>query len=113
MKPLLCYQNFSETDIIKMFGFHQTVDMLMGTNCTPLLTDLFHDSIEAYFIQGLRKKIKKKLARPINCTFCYIDDVLSLSISKFGDFVDRIYPIELEIKIPHIQIGLLHALSYT
>jgi hypothetical protein len=28
----------------------------------------------------------------------YIDDVLSLNNSKFGDFVDRIYPIELETK---------------
>ena len=31
-------------------------------------------------------------------TFRYIDDVLSLSNSRFGDFVDRIYPIELQIK---------------
>ena len=31
-------------------------------------------------------------------TFCYIDDVLSLNNSRFGDLVDRIYPIELEIK---------------
>jgi hypothetical protein len=29
--------------------------------------------------------------------FRYIDDVPSLTNSKFGDFVDRIYPIELEI----------------
>ena len=28
----------------------------------------------------------------------YIDDVPSLNNSRFGDFVDRIYPIELEIK---------------
>jgi hypothetical protein len=28
----------------------------------------------------------------------YIDDVLSLNNSRFGDFVDRIYPIELKIK---------------
>ena len=28
----------------------------------------------------------------------YIDGVLSLNISRFGDFGDRIYPIELEIK---------------
>jgi hypothetical protein len=28
----------------------------------------------------------------------YIDDVLSLNNSRFGDFVDRIYHIELEIK---------------
>jgi hypothetical protein len=31
-------------------------------------------------------------------TFRYIDDVLSLNNSRIGDFVDRIYPIELEIK---------------
>jgi hypothetical protein len=30
--------------------------------------------------------------------FRYIDDVLSLNNSKIGYFVDRIYPIELEIK---------------
>jgi hypothetical protein len=30
--------------------------------------------------------------------FRYIDDVLSLNNFRFGDFVDRIYPIELEIK---------------
>ena len=40
--------------------------------------------------------------------FRYIDDVLSLYNSKFGDFVDLIYPIELEKRIPQIQIGLLH-----
>ena len=33
-----------------------------------------------------------------NFTFRYIDDFLSLNNSKFGDFVDHIYPIELEIK---------------
>ena len=30
--------------------------------------------------------------------FRYIDDVLSLNNSRFGDLVDCIYPIELEIK---------------
>jgi hypothetical protein len=30
--------------------------------------------------------------------FRYIDDVLSLNNSRVGDFVDRIYPIELETK---------------
>ena len=39
-----------------------------------------------------------ELARSFNFTFHYIDDVLSLNNSRFGDFVDRIYHIELEIK---------------
>ena len=34
----------------------------------------------------------------MNFTFRYIDDVLSLNTSRFDDFVDRINPIEFEIK---------------
>jgi hypothetical protein len=37
-------------------------------------------------------------ARSFNFTLLYIDDVRSLNNSRFGNFVDRIYPIELEIK---------------
>ena len=70
----------------------------MGTNCAPLLADLFLYSYEVNFIQGLLKKKEKKLPRSFNFTFRYIYDVLSLNNSRFGDFVDRIYPIELEIK---------------
>ena len=70
----------------------------MGTNCAPLLSELFLYSYEADFIQGLLKKNEKKLARSFNFTFRYIADVLSLNNSRFGDFVDRIYTIELEIK---------------
>jgi hypothetical protein len=33
-----------------------------------------------------------------NFSVRYIDDVLSLNNSRFGNFVDRIYPIGLEIK---------------
>jgi hypothetical protein len=56
---------------------------------------------------------KKKLARSSNFTCRYIDDALSLNNSKFGDFVDRIHPIELEIKDKQIQLVLLHTLTYT
>ena len=70
----------------------------MGTNCAPPLADLFLYSYEADFMQDLLKKKQKKLTRSFNFTFHYIDDVRSLNNSRFGDFVDRIYPIELEIK---------------
>jgi hypothetical protein len=49
-------------------------------------------------MQNLLKKNGKKLARSFNFTLRYIDDVLSLNNSRFGDFVDRIYPIEFEVK---------------
>ena len=47
---------------------------------------------------GLLKKNEKKLVRSFNFTFHYIDNVLLLNNSKFRDFFNRIYPIDLEIK---------------
>jgi hypothetical protein len=55
-------------------------------------------SYEADVIQELLKKNEKKLTRSFNFTIRYIDDVLSLNNSRFCDFVDSIYHIELEIK---------------
>ena len=66
--------------------FQQTVDISMGTKCAPLPAELILYSYEADFIQGLLKKNEKKLSRSLNFTFCYIDDVLSLNNSRFGDF---------------------------
>ena len=88
-------------NIFAMFGgrvFQQTVAIPMDTNSAPLLGDLFLYSYEANFMQGFPKENEKKLDRSFNFTFRYIDDVLSVSNSRFGDFVDSIYPIELEIK---------------
>ena len=103
---------YTEEDIIKMlnflidnifvqFGgrlFQQTVGIPMGTNCAPLLADLFLYSYEADFLDGLIKNKDKKLAKSFNFSFRYIDDVLSLNNSRFGDYIHLIYPNELEIK---------------
>ena len=87
-------------NISVIFGgrfLQQTVGIHQCTNCAPLLAELFLYSYEADFIQGLLKKNEKKLARSFNFSFRYIYDVLLLINCSFGDFVDRIYPIELEI----------------
>ena len=103
---------FSETDIFNILKFlidnifvmfgervcQQTVGIHMGTNCAPLLADLFFYSHEADFIQGLLNKNEKKLARSFNFTYRYIYDVFSVGNPRFGDFVDLIYHIGLEIK---------------
>ena len=105
-------KKFSEIDIINMLEifidniiimfsgrvFQQIVGIPMGTNCALLLANLFLYLHDADFIEGILKKNEKKQARSFNVTYRYIDDVPSLSNSRFGDFVDSIYPIELEIK---------------
>ena len=78
------YQKFSETDIINMLEF--------------LIDNIFVIFWWTCFPTWILKKNEKKLGRSFDFTFCYIYDVLSLNTSRFGDFVDRIYPIELEIK---------------
>jgi hypothetical protein len=44
------------------------------------------------------KPDEKKLVWSFNFTFRYSDDGFSLNNVRLRDFVDRIYPIELEIK---------------
>ena len=78
--------------------FQQIVGILMGTTCTPLLADLFLYGYEAEFIVGLLKVGKKHLAQKFNCTYRYIDYVLSLNSSKILESIDLIYPCKLEIK---------------
>ena len=68
-----------------------------GHKLRPLLADLFLFGHEAELIQGLLKRGKKHLAQKFNFTYRYIDDVLSLNNSKISEFIDLIYPCELEI----------------
>ena len=93
--------NFLIDNIFVVFGgqvFQQTVGIPMGTNCAPLLADLFLYSYESAFIQKLMKSGQKKLAQSFNYTFRYIDDVLSINNKQFADHIPSIYPEELEIK---------------
>ena len=48
--------------------------------------------------ERLLKKNENNLAQSFNFTFRYMDVVLSMHNSKLGDYVDRIYYTELEIK---------------
>jgi hypothetical protein len=69
--------------------------MNMGTNWA-------HFSPSCFFIrtkQWLLKKNEKKLPQSFNFTFHFIDDVPSLNNYWFGDFVDRIYPIDIQLEI--------------
>ena len=103
---------YSEDDIIKMLEFRvdnifvvfagkvfqQTVGIPMGTNCAPLLADIFLYSHETDFIQSLLSTGKKHLASRFNLTYRYIDDVLSINNPEFENYLGQIYPAELEIK---------------
>ena len=70
----------------------------MGTNCNPLLADIFLYSYEAEFLQALLSTGRKLLASQFNFTCRYIDDVLSINYPDFQNYLGQMYPPELEIK---------------
>ena len=49
--------------------YQQTVGIPMGTNCAPLVADLFFYSYEAYFVQYLQKSNIKKQTKIIYSHF--------------------------------------------
>ena len=69
----------------------------MGTNCAPLLADLFLYSYESEFLDELVKEGKRKLARKFNLSYRYIDDLISFNNKRFKEFISDIYPKELTI----------------
>ena len=77
--------------------FRQMVGIPMGTNCAPLLADLFLYSYENEFLDKLIKEGKRKLARKSNLSYRYIDDLISFNNKKFKEFISDIHPKELTI----------------
>ena len=91
---------FLVDNIYVRFGgqlFRQMVGIPMGTNCAPLLADLFLYSYENEFLDKLVKEGKRKLARKFNLSYRYIDDLISFNNKRFKEFISDIYPKELTI----------------
>ena len=91
---------FLVDNIYVRFGgqlFRQTVGIPVGTNCAPLLADLFLYSYENEFLDKLIKEGKRKLARKFNLSYHYIDDLISFNNKRFYEFIYDIYPKELTI----------------
>ena len=91
---------FLVDNIYVRFGgqlFRQMVGIPMGTNCAPLLADLFLYSYENELLDKLIKEGKRKLARRLNLSYRYIDDLISFNNKRFKEFISDIYPKELTI----------------
>ena len=70
----------------------------MGTNCAPLLADLYLFSYEYDYMQKLIKSKQLYKARSFSFTRRYIDDLLAINNRYIHDAVKEIYPPSLELK---------------
>jgi hypothetical protein len=97
---LICFNGLIDNIFVSFGGalFLQVVGIPRGTNCAPLLADLFLYSYESEFLQNLVKHKKIYEARAFNFTYRYIDDDLSINDPRFAEFLPLVNPPELEIK---------------
>ena len=67
--------------------FKQAIGIPMGTDCAPLIADLFLFSLKFDFMRDLLRK-DLLAARRFCRTFRYIDDLLTLNNSSFKNSID-------------------------
>ena len=71
--------------------------ILIGTDCAPLLANLFLFYYEYRYMKNLIRN-NLTLAKKCTHTMRNIDDLLALNKSGFEDTINDIYPPELELK---------------
>ena len=88
-------------NIFVQFGgclFHQVIGIPMGTNCAPLLADLFLYSYENEFLDNMIRSGHRRLAKSFKLCYRYIDDLIVFNNKKFLDYLKEIYPSQLTVE---------------
>ena len=69
----------------------------MGTNCAPLVADLFLFCYERDFMMSLSDDKQADIIDSFNNTSRYLDDSLNINNAYFDNMVGQIYPSELQL----------------
>ena len=69
----------------------------MGTNCAPLVADLFLFCYERDFMMSLSDDKQADVVDAFNTTSRYLDDILNINNVYFENMVSQIYPSELQL----------------
>ena len=81
--------------------YRQSVDIPMGTNCAPLVADLFLFCYERDFMTSLSDIMQVEIIEAFKSTSSYLDDLLNIDNLYFEGMVNRIYPLELQLNKPN------------
>ena len=69
----------------------------MGTNCAPLVADLFLYCYERDFMTSISGVKQAEIIEAFKSTSRYLDDLLNIDNPYFEGMVNRIYPPELQL----------------
>ena len=77
--------------------YRQIVGIPMGTNCAPLVADLFLFCYERDFMTPLSDDNQADIVEALNSTSRYLVDLLNIDNPYFEGMVNQIYPPELQL----------------
>lgn len=77
--------------------YRQTIGIPMGTNCAPLVADLFLYCYERDFMLSLAPDNQSDIIEAFNNTSRYLDDIFNINNPFFPNFIHQIYPSELTL----------------
>ena len=77
--------------------YTQIVGISMGTNCAPLVADLFLFCYVRDFMTSLYDDNQAAIIEAFNSTSRYLDDLLNIDSPYFEGMVNQIYPPELQL----------------
>ena len=77
--------------------YRQLVGISIGTNCAPLVADLFLFCYERDFMLALSDNNQADIIEAFNSTSRYLDGLLNIDNPYFEQIVGQIYPIELQL----------------
>ena len=69
----------------------------MGTNCAPLVADLFLFCYERDYMMSLSDDKQSDVIDAFNTISRYLDDILNINNVYFDNMVSQIYPLELQL----------------
>ena len=93
--------------------FRQMIGIPVGTNCAPLLADLFLYSYENEFPDTMIRSGHRRLARSFHVCYRYIDDLIVFNNKKFLDYLKEIYPSQLTVEKANKSYHLADCLDLT
>ena len=92
--------SFLLNNIYIRFGtklYRQIVGIPMGTNCAPLVADLFLFCYERDLMTIFSSDNQSDVIKALNLTSRYLDDLLNIDNPYFEGMVNQIYPPELQL----------------
>ena len=84
-------------------SYTEIVGIPMGTNCAPLVADLFLYCYERDFMESFNHDNQAGVIEAFNLTSRYLDDLLNIDNPYFEGVVNQIYPPELQLNKANIS----------